>query len=319
MSAPMNWTNDVQDGSLLKNHALSSEIMYHAAKEFKFVPFTRKVDSFGAGKGQTINIMQIKSLATPANLGRLSENRRIPIDKLQWSTTGITAVEWGRGVEYSNLLQQLSHWNPHSEIQRALKEQMTECQDAAAAEAFKATKIVCTPTAASTLAWGSNGVATDTATVNIGLDHLELIRDYLVKDLLCPEYAGGHYIGLFSTKAMRGIKKGLAEWSKYLREGDLVYKSEVGMAENIRFIEITNEAALANYADAGSKCGTGVIFGADPVGRAEVEMPHLLADPNYQSDFGRIKAVAWYGIVAYGLKWPSPNARECRVIRLGSL
>jgi hypothetical protein len=90
------------------------------------------------------------------------------------------------------------------------------------------------------------------------------------------------------------------------------------MVENVRFVEVTNDAALSNSIGTGNVLGEGVIIGEDAVARIEVEFPHLRADMNYQGDFGRRKAVAWYGTVAFGVKFPTATDREARIVKIVS-
>ncbi|OQA63785.1 MAG: hypothetical protein BWY37_02153 [Firmicutes bacterium ADurb.Bin262] len=110
----------------------------------------------------------------------------------------------------------------------------------------------------------------------------------------------------------------LMSFDKYLRKGDILYRNEVGMIESIRTVEINHENALSDSIGSGNVLGEGVVFGEDAVGRIEVEYPHLRADMNYKSDFGRRKAVAWYGSVAYDVLFQSADDRECRIVKIGS-
>ncbi len=101
-------------------------------------------------------------------------------------------------------------------------------------------------------------------------------------------------------------------WRQWLRPGDVLFNSEVGMVEQIRWIEINNTSALTT-AGASSVMGQGLVFGDDGVALAEVETPELRAA--IPGNFGRYQAVAWYGVLAYGLIWNATStAGEVRVI-----
>ena len=85
------------------------------------------------------------------------------------------------------------------------------------------------------------------------------------------------------------------------------------MVEQIRFVEINNTSALSNAKGSGSVLGEALIFGDDGVALAEVETPELRAA--IPGNFGRYQAVAWYGVLAYGLIWnATATAGEARVI-----
>ena len=314
------WAYDAATG-VYKNHHLSGKILKLAAKEFKFVPFTKKVDSYGKGMGESVTLIYYKALALPGN-GQLEEETRIPIDPLTMGKQSITIKEWGRGVEYTDIAKQLSKFDPEDGAQAALKDQMNDVMDNAAATEFTGTdvKIAFIPTSLTGGTWDTDGTASTQATENLTKEHLGVIRDYMAKDIHVPFFETDHYIGMFATKSLRGLKqdKAIEAWMMYLRKGEIIYKSEVGRCESIRLVEVTNENALSNSVGSNSVLGEGVVFGKDAVARIEIEFPHLRAQPNYKGDFGRRHAVAWYGTVAYGVKFPTATDREARIIKVVS-
>jgi N4-gp56 family major capsid protein len=320
MGATFTWTYDATSG-VYKNHQLSGQLLKVAAREWKFVQFTEKEKSFGAHKGESITLVYYKPLTDPTT-AQLTEDIRIPIDQLTMAKQTITIREWGRGVEFTSLAEDLSVFSPREGAQKALVDQMKQAMDVAAADQFTGTdaKVCFIPTSLTGGTWDTDGTPSTTATVNITKNHISTIRDYMAKDLHAPFYSGDTWVGLLSTKALRGLKddKVLESWNMYLQKGDFLYRGEVGMVENVRFVEVTNDAALSNSVGAGSVLGEGVIFGEDAVARIEVEFPHLRADMNYQGDFGRRKAVAWYGTVAFGVKFPTATDREARIVKIVS-
>ncbi|MEW5735711.1 MAG: hypothetical protein AB1921_12705, partial [Thermodesulfobacteriota bacterium] len=112
------WTYDVGDG-VLKNRALSTKLLMEAAKKFHFVQFTQKVEGFGKKQGQTVTLSSIQDLAVPTNNGLLNESTRIPVDKLVLGTNSITLVEWGRAVEFTNLMEDLIFFDMQKTAQKA--------------------------------------------------------------------------------------------------------------------------------------------------------------------------------------------------------
>ena len=134
-----------------------------------------------------------------------------------------------------------------------------------------------------------------------------------------PGFRGtDEFICLASTKALRGIKRDpeFREWRQYIQPGDAFMKSEVGKIENIRFMEVNHTNALANNKGSGSVLGEALFFGDDAVSMAVVEDPELrVAIPG---NFGLSQAVAWVGLLEFGLVWDTANDGEARVIRLTS-
>jgi len=276
------WEFDAQDG-VYKNHAISGQLLLVAAREWKFVPFTQKQSGYGRHKGETIDLIYYKPLTDPSS-AQLDEDIRIPIDQLTMAKTQITIKEWGRGVEYTSLAEDLSKFSPRDGAQKALKDQMQQAMDVAAASEFTSTraKICFIPTSLTGGTWDTDGTPSTAATKNITKDHISTIRDYMVKDLHIPFYEGENYVGLMSTKALRGLKddNALIAWNLYLQKGEHIHRGEVGQVESTRFIEVTNENALSNSVGTGNVLGEGVIFGSDAVARIQSEFPHLRADPN---------------------------------------
>jgi hypothetical protein len=168
--------------------------------------------------------------------------------------------------------------------------------------------------------WDTDGTPSTQALVNVNADHLGVIRDYMANTIHVPFYEGKNYIGIFSTKGLRGIKQDrrFESWNMYLQKGDFIFNSECGRCESIRLVECVHTSALTDGVGSGSVLGEGVVFGAEAVSRAEVEYPHLRANPNFQGDFGRKKAVAWYGIVAFATTWDSASDYEAKVVRVTS-
>jgi len=315
-----NWTYDADVG-VHKNNFISNKLLHQSVARNKLLPFTTPI-GFGKGKGEYVNIMHIKELPDPTN-AQLDEDTRIPIDKLQWGNRQIKVVEWGRGVEYTNLTQQLSKFDTASELQKALTRQMDRAMDTAVATAMKHTdvKICFIPTSLTGGTFDVDGTPSTTALANITFDHMGVLADYLAGDIHCPPFEGEDFIMVSCRKTLRGLKQDTL-WQQvhmYLQKGDLFFKGETGKAENIRCVEVNREAALSNNASATcTVLGQAIVFGDEAIGRVEAEAPQLYADPNYQSDFGRSKAVAWVGILAFAPIWDTATDGESKVIRIAS-
>ena len=90
-------------------------------------------------------------------------------------------------------------------------------------------------------------------------------------------------------------------WRQYIQPGDAFLKGEVGKIENIRFIEVNHTNALSGTKGTGSVLGEAVIFGDDAVSMAVVKDPELRAA--LPGNFGLANAVAWVGLLQFGLTW----------------
>jgi N4-gp56 family major capsid protein len=134
--------------------------------------------------------------------------------------------------------------------------------------------------------------------------------------LQVPPLEGGDYLAIVRTLGLRGIKRddNWEEWHKYT-DPQAKFNGEVGRIESIRFIE-TNHARAFGKIGTGSVLGEGVVFGDEGVAIAEAMTPELRAA--IPGDFGRSRAVAWYGILAFEPIWDTGNAGEAKIVHVTS-
>lgn len=311
------WTPDFPAG-VMRNRTLSTKLRDAAVPEAKVLQFVDPEPGYGRNKGDTITIPRIRNIAEPTS-ARIGERDRIPIDAFAHSSTAITVTEWGRGVEYTELTELLAHFEPYDRIQRKLRQQLTLVMDTAAAAAFKTAKITFAPTSLAGGTFETSGTPGTTALVNGTVAHIKVIRDYLADTIHAPGWDGGDsFICLASTKFLRGLKNDpeFLAWRQYAKPDEAFFKGEVGTIENIRFIEINHTQALSNSKGSGGILGEALVFGADAVAMAVAKDPEVLAA--IPTDFGRFKAVAWYGVLEFGCIWDTANDGEARIIRVTS-
>lgn len=319
----MNWTYDAAVG-IYKNHQLSKKLLEVAAGLCIVAPFAHDHGiGFKANAGEMINIMHIERLPNSGS-SRLNEFNRIPIRKLAFGNRQIQVVEFGEGVEFTNLMERLSRWKPSDKLQKALRTQMEEALDTETANAFQSSDdvmVVFTPTSIRSGSWATDGTPAAIATAGLTFDHCCMISDYLRDTIHCPPYEGDNYVGISANKNLRSLKQDRywQQWHQYLSKGDFVFKSEMGMTERIRWVECNRALAFSNTAGTSSVLAEGVVFGDEAVARIEAETPHLRLDNNYQSDFGRTQAAAWYGILGFGSVWNVAHDGKAKIIRIGSL
>jgi|TARA_R100001530_G_scaffold112130_2_gene79181 N4-gp56 family major capsid protein len=312
--AQFQWQFDAPSGTF-KQHALSRELYWKALENSVFMDHIQPIPSFGKGKGENVTLTRISSISEPTSAS-LTEGERIPEDSHSISTTAITVVEIGRAVPYTSLAEDLSFLNLQNSIQRRLRDQMRLVMDTKAATAFKTAKVKYIPTGLAAGTFDTDGTASTSATANWNVFHIEEVRDYMFDTLHVPTLGNDDYVAIFRTLGLRGIKRDPAweEWHKYT-DPQAKFNNEIGRIENIRHIETNHANALAKVGT-GSVLGEGVVFGADGVAMAEVATPELRAA--MPGDFGRSKAVAWYGILEFGLIWDTANAGEARVVHVTS-
>lgn len=315
------WGFDTPTGTF-RNHALSNRLLFQSVGRTKVLPFTQVPDQgLGTHQGETFNMFRVTSLAVPTDAA-LNESIRIPIDRTTIGTRSITVTEHGRGVEYTNLNEQLSAYLPSSYLQKLLIQQMEFSLDRSAGRAFQHTdaRIIFIPTSATGGTFDTDGTPSTLASAEFTFAHCGVIADYLAGDIHCPPWQSDYYMGITTRRTLRGLKNDnlLQSVHLYLREGDFFYRGEVGMTENIRWVQVDVATTLDNSSGASTTIGEGMVFGDEAVARIEVEAPHLRANPNYQNDFGRTHAVAWYGIYAFAPWYDVSVDGFARIVRISS-
>jgi N4-gp56 family major capsid protein len=312
--AQFTWSFDAPTGTY-KSHAMSMKLYEAALEKSVFMDYVKPVEGFGRKKGESVTLTRVAEITEPDDV-TLDENIRIPEDEFSLSTKAITVEEIGRAVPFTSLSEDLSEFNIQNSIQKRLRNQMQLALDTKAATAFKQAKVKYIPTGVASATVDTDGTASTQATENMNVYHCEEIRDYMFDTLRVPYYDGENYVGIFRTLGLRGIKRDPSweEWHKYT-DPSAKMNSEVGRIEQIRFVE-TNHANALSKVGSSSVLGEGVVFGEDSVAMAEVLSPELRAA--MPQDFGRSKAVAWYGILKIDIIWDTANAGEARIVHVTS-
>ena len=312
--AQFTWEFDAPSG-VFKSNAMSKRLYMAALENTVFMDFVKPVDGYGRKMGETVTLTRIATISEPTS-ATLTEGNRIPEDTYSISTTSVTVVEIGRSVPFTSFAEDLTFFDLENGIQRRLRDQMGLTLDSKAAAAWKTAQVKYIPTGVSAGTFDTDGTASTSATANWNVYHVEEIRDYLFDTLQTPTWEGDDYIAIFRTLGLRGLKRDPAweEWHKYT-DPQAKYNNEIGRIENVRHIE-TNHANALGKVGTNSVLGEGVVFGSDAVVMAEVLTPELRDE--VKGDFGRARAVAWYGVLEFGLIWDTANAGQARVVHVTS-
>lgn len=315
--ASFQWVPDVPSG-IMRNNALSKKLRFASIGETKTIQFVQAEPGYGRKHGDTITIQRARNISEPTS-AVIGRNQKIPIDTMALGSTAITVSKYGRGVEFDEETELLATFDPKDVIQKSLIKQMKLTLDTVCATAFKACQIRYAPTSGTTGTFTTDAGGTSAvATANFNVYHAKQLRDYLMATLHCEPYEGDDFIGLASTKACRGVKDDpeFSDWRRYIQPDMAFYKGEVGSIEHIRMIEVTHTNALSGTKGTGSVLGEVLVFGDDAVAMAEVLTPEIRAA--IPGNFGLNRAVAWYGMLAFGEVWPTANDGEARIIYVTS-
>lgn len=291
-----------------------------AVGQCKLLAITQVPDQeFSSHSGEYVNLMRVNELPQNAS-SKLTESTRIPIRNITWGSRQIQVAEWGEGLRVTQFSRQLGAFHQDSLFQGLLQRQMERAMDTGVArDGLFSTdvKIVATPTSATTVAFATGGAATSAATSPMTFDHFGVVADYMAGNVHMPPFVGENYLFITTRLNTRALKRDNL-WQGihlYLQKGDLFFRGEVGMAENIRVIEVNREIAISNSSGTTGMISQGAFIGDQAVARVEIMTPEVIFDPNFQSDFGRIQAVAWWGILAFASFYDVATDGFSRVIR----
>lgn len=263
--------------------------------------------------------MRVQELTDPAS-AKLTETTRIPIYNITWGSRQIQLFEWGGGMRVTQFARQLGAFHQDNVFQGLLRRQMERAIDTAVARDGIFTtdaKVIAIPTGAASITFETDGTVSTAAASAMTFDHFGIVADYMAGDVHMPPFVGEDYIFVTARKNTRAVKRD-SLWQSihlYLQRGDLFFKGEMGKAENIRVIEVHRENAISNTSGTTGVIAEGAFLGDQAIARVEIQTPEVLFDPNFQSDFGRIQAAAWWGILSFASFFDVATDGFARIIK----
>ncbi|TXH16912.1 MAG: hypothetical protein E6R03_04740 [Hyphomicrobiaceae bacterium] len=309
------WSQNTPTG-VFRNQKLSNKLYEAAISKTVFVRFAQLMEDYSKGAGETYDLARSANLAVPTNLGELTEDNSIPIDRNSMSKKQITIAEFGRGVQFTSKSKDLSRLNLPQMHRNELMKQMRLCMDQAAANAFKSAQVKYTPLTVGSGSFNTSG-SFGTAAANLNFYHLERARDYAFGTLKVPGLNGeDDYCLITSWKGFRGLRDDpqFAKWNAP-QNANVKFNGSMGKIENVEIVVTNNTDALSASKGTGGVLGESVLFGADAVAEIVAEQPELRMA---NTDFERKIAVAWYGMYAFDIIWDTGNVGEAKIIHIGS-
>jgi len=283
---------------------LSRELRHAAEPLMRFRQFCRIKEEFGKNKNDTIYFDKISKISTAG--GTLVETDTMP--RHNYTVVRGTAVitEFGNAIPFTGKLEALAEFDVDNATTKVLRNDEASTLDNAVADEFQTSlaKYICVKTNSYNLT--TLGTAGGTATANLNDYHIKNIVDQLKKWDVQPYDNQGHYICIASVDALRGLRDD-TNFINALRYGkpENLFTGEIGMYGGVRFIEETN--ALSNSI-AASGYGEAVVFGDDAVLEAIAIPEEVRYD--IPKDFGRDKAIAWYGLLGFQIVWCGTGSGE---------
>jgi N4-gp56 family major capsid protein len=244
----------------------------------------------------------------------VGEQDALPQGRPAVNTKSLTVGEWGFKVPVTEFEENLTHFDLSNYIQQMLRDQMALTMDLMATTALKTTNYYFSPTTTGGTFQTSGGACTTSASANLAISDLRVIRDQLRKNK-APYFRGGQYIGILSTRAARGLKNDpeYKDWVAPHENGPMIM-GRMKDVEGFMLIETNNTYSFLDLIGTSTVCGDGIFFGADPGFLAVVENPELRA--GLPMELGRFREVGWVGSLDASITWDQPSLS--RVIKLAS-
>jgi len=301
-------------GGYLSVPKLSKELLYQAHPIYKFRQFVSVKEAWGKNAGQVEYFDKVKWISTDSRGGVLTETSTVPRTNIQFTQGTVTIYEYGNAIGYTRFLANVGQIKVTPAIKKALRKDMADVLDRAAATQFQASdvKYVCLTSTSGTLT--TNGTAGGTATSNLNAYHVKQIVDQMRKWNV-PKYKGEHYICIASVNAIRGLfdDSGWSDWWQYIDNKNAL-NGEVGKFYDVRFVLDTN--VLSNSLGNGSAYGEAVFFGDDAVMEAISEPEHIRVD--VPKDFGRDLAIGWFYTGGFQKIWDYSTDGQATIIHVTS-
>ncbi len=296
----LQWATDSL-GGYMNNPELSEKLRLAAQPDERFRQFCDIKESYGKGKDENFLWDKVSNLQNDtSNLtATLVETETIPeTDVLIYQSTG-TILEHGRGIGFTHKVEQFDKYDTNNTLQKTLRNDWAKAIDAQVESKFNNCKIRAVyKTDTASVAFTTNGTATETCSVNLDDYCVKEIVDYMETTMLAPKWdKGGNYMMIGTVKACRGLHDHLQEFWKYTKYPAV---GEIGSYYWTRVVR-TNTASLDNTIGASSIGGEAYFFGADTVIEAVSEAEHIRIRET--RDYGRSKGIAWYALLGFECCW----------------
>jgi hypothetical protein len=307
---------------------LSEELRMGVQATNKFRQFADARDAHGKKHGQTFTWDTVPMMGRASRL--LVETNTVPQGNHTILQGTCTVFEHGFSVPYTEMLESMAKFAVKQPIMKVLKYDATCDIDCTVWEQFNKTPLRVAATAtADGVTLTTNSTATLTVSQQLSLTNAKSILD-LMRGRNIPSYTKGDYYLLARHEGLRGLKNGLEAIHQYTETGlDLIMNGEVGrIAGGMRIVEQTtvpkggaaDSTTFNPFTDtedawnAAAGPDWAFVFGEDTVTEAIVTPEEIRA--SIPADFGRSKAVAWYGLFGYAIV--HTNVTQARIVKWDS-
>lgn len=279
--------------------AASSQTVFFRYAEMKKI---------ASGKSLTVPIVDVLSLP---NSAVLNESEYIPLSKLSITAKSITPSGRGRGVKWTHQTERRSPIDILAEHRRSLEDMMSRDLDSVVKGALDDTNLDYVANGAASQSITTTGTPTATCASDPNFYHMRYLARYMRDDLRIPSRSNGNLVAVFRWKGIQALRDDPEFLAFNTGRPEGMKDFAIGQIEGFDVVG-TNHSILSSSIGSGSVYSEGLLFGAEAVYFAFLDMPSLHYD--FSEDFGRFKSIAWYGDYGAGLSSDSTNAGLVRCI-----
>lgn len=306
-------SSDPTRGNYSSLPQLSNDVRIVAQPRMLWRQLVDSINGFGKNRGDIVCLVKAGNIKDEG--GVIAENEPVKETYFSYSRSTLTIQEYSsKAVPLTNKLIVLSQLDPESTVIKGLVNDQVKVLDKAAAEPFRATDLIYTPTGSLTspgYSMVTTGIATATATRECTIYDLHNIIDMMEADYKIPYWDDNGYICVATTKFLRGLMND-KHWEQAALYGDTtrIFNNEIGRIAGIgRFIRENH--VLNNSMTYG---GEAIFIGADAVTEIVVQQEEIQS--RVATDFGRNPALRWSFIGGWGSPWDYSTDGEARIVRV---
>ena len=306
----------LSDKDRLGKYHIDQDIRVQAGNQVQFRAATRPVNSFGAHKGQGVEIEKYKKMST--NTNAINELQSLPLKRPVINFVQTTINEYGDGLLITEKARTIAEYAVDETLKSILATNIAETLDKVAAAEFRTNAdVFATPIAAADAhVYDTDGTITTTATADIDSEFLRWLMANL-KDNNVPKFDGQNYLCIMNPFTTNAIFADTAAGSwvdslKYTRPENLI-SGEIGSYFGLRFIEENN--VLSSVLNATTYNGEMIIVGDDAVAEAIAKPESVMAE---DWDFNRFHAIAWNAFLGYKKIWTHATDGQHSLVRVWS-
>jgi N4-gp56 family major capsid protein len=306
----------LSDVNRLAKTKIDSDIRIVSQALTQFRSLAKPIKSFGAHKGQAVEIEKFSKLAKAST--PISELATMPMQRPSINFTTVTVLEYGSGVPYTTKAMTIAEYAVDESLKKLIAMNVAESMDTVAGASFTGADVFYTPKAGNAGVFDkTSGVISQTATANLTSYDLRTIVKNMKKDNV-PRWDGNRYLGVFSPFAIEQLFEDTTSGSivdihKYDMP-EVLINGELGMYFGLRLVEETN--VLSNTLGGTSYMGSGVIMGFEPVVEAIATPEHILVE---SWNFGRFTGIAWRTFTGFQRVWTNNTDGEYHLVYITSL